>query len=351
MNTALFHNPARILIVYKSPQADNPSACHAGLGVTAANMAEVLNEHGIHAEAVPVIDGYYIRNGLRANKWPGVTNLIMCAPFFDTAFLRALCTEFPRVQFAVTFHSNVGFLGVDNWSTGVLGEQLALQDHIANFRVAGNCEKFCEAVREAFCTDCSLLPNLYFLHGPIERKRPLWSHGEPLRIGAFGATRVLKNLPTAAWAAQILANQLNADVEFWVSSGRAEGAGSGNVIAGIHQLYRHNAARIRLVEAPWADWLEFRRRTVRRMHLMLQPSFTESFNGVTADGIAEGVPSVVGKAIDWVPSKWIANPDDAVDIARAARGLLRDKNAARDGYRALAKHNDCAIKAWRSFLG
>ncbi len=29
------------------------------------------------------------------------------------------------------------------------------------------------------------------------------------------------------------------------------------------------------------------------MHLLLQPSYTESFNMVTADGVAEGVASVV----------------------------------------------------------
>jgi glycosyltransferase involved in cell wall biosynthesis len=86
------------------------------------------------------------------------------------------------------------------------------------------------------------------------------------------------------------------------------------------------------------------------MNLLLQPSFTESFNGVTADGIAEGVPSVVGPAIDWVPGNWIVNPDDAVEVAEAGMRLLGDRGAARAGYEALSAHNRDAIASWRRFL-
>lgn len=338
----------KILVCWKDPRVDSPVACHAGLGVTARNAVEVLVEHGLDAIAAPVVDGYYIRDSLRAAKWGEVTHVVMCAPFFDTAFLEALVTEFPAIQFVVVFHSNVGFLGVDTWSTGILGEQLALYHRRSNFRVAGNSAKFCRAVRLAFGSECAELPNLYFLHGPIERKRAVWSGG-PIRIGAFGATRVLKNLPTAAWAAAIVGRVLGQPVQFFISEGRAEGSGSQSVVSSIRRLYAHTPG-VELVEAPWAPWLQFRMDTVRRMHLLMQPSFTESFNGVTADGIAEGVPSVVGEAIDWVPSSWIANPDDAEDVACVAAALLRDKHAPRDGYRALARHNEDAIAAWKRFL-
>lgn len=340
--------PINILIAHKNPKADNPSACHVGLGVTALNTAETLREHGIQAESLPVIDGYYLRDKLRTPERVGVTHVILCAPFFDTAFLMALCAEFPRIRFAVVFHSNVGFLGVDNWSTGILCEQIAAMAKLKNFGVAGNSQKFCDAVTAMLDAPCDLLPNLYFLHGPIERKRALWNGGK-LRIGAFGATRVLKNLPTAAWAAAIIARRLGAQVELWVSAGREEGNGAGSVLAGIRKLFAGQPS-ISLMESPWSDWLDFRRSTVRPMHLLLQPSFTESFNGVTADGVAEGVPSVVGHAIDWVPSNWIANADDAVAIADAGISLLRDRNAARDGYQALASHNNRAVAQWRAYL-
>jgi hypothetical protein len=341
----------KLLLAWKNPQVDNPTACHQGLGVTAGNAAQVLSDAGIDVTPRPVADGYYLRDNLRAGTWGAITDVVMCAPFFDSPFLGQLLGEFPHVRFVIVFHSNAGFLGVDKWSTQVLGEQIALQARYNNFVIAANCAKFANTVEQAFRAPCLLLPNLYFLHGPIQRQRALWTPAAgPLRIGAFGATRVMKNLPTAAWAAQILAQKLGAPVEFHISEGRSEGSGSGAVVDGIKALYSHQAAPVTLVEQQWSGWHSFRQDVVRPMHIMFQPSFTESFNGVTADGIAEGVASVVGEAIDWVPPNWIANADDAGDIARIALALLKDRNAASDGYKALAAHNRDALAAWRKYL-
>jgi hypothetical protein len=86
------------------------------------------------------------------------------------------------------------------------------------------------------------------------------------------------------------------------------------------------------------------------MNVLLQPSFTESFNLVTADGIAVGVPTVVSDAIDWVPPSWVAHADDGRDIARVAEMLLRDRNAARDGRCALEQYVARGVDLWRAFL-
>ena len=88
------------------------------------------------------------------------------------------------------------------------------------------------------------------------------------------------------------------------------------------------------------------------MHLVFQVSFTESFNVVTADAIAEGVPVVVGSAIDWVPRHWIANPDDALDVARVADTLLRDHTSPDEGRKALLSYVDSAwSQGWKPLLG
>ncbi len=335
----------RTIIAFKNPKADNPQACHVGLGVTAGNAADVLVERGFQAEAIPVVDGYYLRNKLRANAWPGLTHVVFCAPYIDTPFLESLCREFRAIRFAVVFHSNVGFLQADKWAVKVMREQMELERRIPNFHLAGNCRKFCQAVQSAYGAPCTLLPNLYFLHGPIERQRALWT-GPELHIGIFGATRILKNLMTAAWASLQIGRDLNAITKIHLSTGREEG-GAG-VMQSVQEMCS-GLSRVELIQEPWLPWLEFRR-VMRRMHLLMQPSFTESFNGVTADGIAEGVPSVVSPAINWVPPSWIANPDSATEIAAAGKRLLRDRNAPRDGYRALVRHNDRSLQAWKQYL-
>jgi hypothetical protein len=86
------------------------------------------------------------------------------------------------------------------------------------------------------------------------------------------------------------------------------------------------------------------------MHLLMQPSYTESFNMVTADGIAEGVASVVSEAINWAPDHWKAPTDDVQQIARVARYLLGDPHAPEDGFAALQRHNREGLEAWKAFL-
>jgi hypothetical protein len=151
---------------------------------------------------------------------------------------------------------------------------------------------------------------------------------------------------TAAGAALEIANAKRADLEFWISSGRNEGAGC--VVDAVRQML-NGLPHVKLVENGWQTWPQFRQ-TVRHMHLLLQPSYTESFNVVTADGVAEGVPSVVSEAIAWAPDSWKAPVDDAHAMAQVGLKLLGSRWAPRRGLAALKAHNKTALAAWNSFL-
>jgi len=71
---------------------------------------------------------------------------------------------------------------------------------------------------------------------------------------------------------------------------------------------------------------------------------------VTADGIAQGVASVVSDAIAWAPRSWQAATDDACDIANKAVALLHDPAAVQQGITALEAHNATALLMWERFL-
>ncbi len=71
---------------------------------------------------------------------------------------------------------------------------------------------------------------------------------------------------------------------------------------------------------------------------------------VVADGVAEGVASVVSEAIDWAPSDWQANVDDVGDVARVARRLLHDHQAVQDGQDALKQYVKTGSQAWECHL-
>ena len=163
--------------------------------------------------------------------------------------------------------------------------------------------------------------------------------GGTLRVGVFGATRALKNLMTASGAALQIANTMRAELELWTLLRSQRGA------ARYWKLFGRCWAACRT--SGWSrtggkTWPQFRQ-TVRHMHLLMQPSYTESFNVVTADGIAEDVPSVVSDAIEWAPDSWKAPADDACAMAEVGRKLIRSRRAAAQGLSALKSHNRMAL--------
>jgi hypothetical protein len=334
-----------ILLAFKNPNVDNPNACHVGMGVTASNATMALRESRIQADAAPVANGEYLWKKL-STDWKEKTHIVLCAPYIDAPFLSRMVAAFPNQQFALVYHSNLGFLSVDRFAAVSLPEFVALDRQHQNFTVAANCKELSEAMSGATGSVFTYLPNLYHLPGTVRRQRPRWSAGMPLQVGLFGAARVLKNWLTAGTATMILQRHLNTEVYLHVSQGRDEGAGSTR--DSLNSLLQLNG-RVHLVEVPWLSADDFGR-YLFGMDLMLQPSFTETFNNVTADGMARGVPSVVSDAIDWAPESWIAKADSATDIATVARRVLNDKHATKKGWQALDTYNTAAMQAWKRWL-
>lgn len=331
----------KLVLAYKNFGAIR-NISHIGLGVSALNTSKVLRR-GIQTEVWPITHASELRARLLADP---ATHVVISAPWIPSAELQALTVAFPDKRFAMNCHSNVGFLQADVNGVRLVREAMEVELGTHNFHLAGNSSKFCKWVEAAFGGPCTYLPNLYYLENDCAPRRQAYSGGT-LRIGAFGAMRPLKNFLSAAGAAVQLAREMRCDAELWVSAGRAEGGGetvaraARAMLSGVHNL--------RLVENGWESWPKFRQ-TVGHMHLLLQPSYTESFNMVTADGIAEGVPSVVSEAIDWAPRHWQAPADDVIEIARTGRYLLFDPLAATDGFAALSAHNERGFKRWMHFL-
>lgn len=327
---------------------------HIGLGVSGVNTCSVLMRCGIQAESLPLTNVGDLYRFLEVDNtitWPNhvpVSHVVISAPWVDTHAYRHLCERYPDVIFTVLSHSNVGFLQADPKGVRLIREAAELQAYFPNFRLAGNCIEFCNWVRKSYSQPCWLLPNLYNLgDNPTVPVKPLWHPGEVLRIGSFGAVRPLKNTMTAAGAALQISTEFKTPVEFWISANRAEGGGDG-VLNAIYEMLQ--GTNVTIVPSPWQPWPDFRT-TMQKMHLHMQPSYTESFNITVADAISVGVPSVVSPAIAWVPKSWQADPDDAGDMVRVGKALLADKAAVIDGFNALQKYITYGAEDWKMFLG
>ena len=331
-----------LALVYKN-FATPIGVSHIGLGVSALNTAKVLRARRNRVLIWPVKDFSGFLQNLHAN--PHVTHVNVSAPWFPTMDLAKLAYDNPEIFFSVCSHSNVGFLQADTRALKLIREELDLEQNSFNFRTAGNSLRYCDWIAKTYRRPCVYLPNLYYLDHLSGKPNRIFGDGS-LRIGAFGATRPLKNLMAAGAAALTIGQDLRVPLEFWISGGRPDG-GHG-VVTALREMYA-GLPDARLVENVWQQWSDFRR-TIASMHLLLQPSYTESFNVVTADGVAEGVPSVVSEAIDWAPRHWKADVDDPLDIARVGRQLLVDPQASRDGLTALQAHNTQGIAAWENWI-
>lgn len=363
----------RLVFVYKNFAASK-GISHIGLGVAVENTSRVLRRSGFHAEVWPITSARELELRLLwAQKVPvtqpfpkdvaalelaltklpataqtdtPVTHIVVSAPWIPTLDLAKIASDHPEVAFAVTSHSNVGFLQADANGVKLIRQAIELQRSLRNFSIAGNSQRFCDWLSSAYHTTCEFLPNLYDVAGFQTHYKPKWS-GDSLLIGCFGAIRPLKNTMTAAAAALEMAARLNVRLEFWVSGGRAEGGGQ-TVLNAVHEMLDGEPG-VQIKENNWQSWAGFRR-TVREMDLLLQPSYTESFNMVTADGIAEGVPSVVSEAIDWAPDAWKCDADDALDVANKGIALLHDQRAAFNGQQALAQFVKSGVQSWSDYL-
>lgn len=337
---------SRVVLAYKNFAA-NRNISHIGLGVAGINTAKVLRSAGIVATVVPILSAADLHTQLAEQP---ASHVIISAPWIPTADLQRLSTQHTETRFVVNCHSNIGFLQADRNGVKLIRECIELELATHNVHLAGNCKRFCTWVHSGFGRPCAWLPNLYYLDehsGHAIHPQPI-GHSGPLRIGIFGATRPLKNLMSATAAALEISRSLRLPLELWLSAGRAEGGGQ-TVLDAVREMLA-GLPNVNLKLNGWQTWPQFRQ-TVGHMHLLLQPSYTESFNMVTADGIAEGVPSVVSDAIDWAPQHWKAEVDDAIAIARVGRQLLHDPHAAREGLRALKAYVSAGLCAYREFLG
>lgn len=339
----------RVILCSKNFAA-NKNISHIGLGVSALNTCKTLIQEGIPCEVWQIVSAAELTSRLQRDeskkpKTP-ITHIVISAPWILTKDLELLCHQYPSIHFAVNCHSNVGFLQADPNGMKLLREGLDLEMAVPNFSLSANSKKMAHWIEDAYKNPCAVLPNLYFLNGMDKHHRPLY-HGGVLRLGCFGAIRPQKNLASAVAAGIEISYELKAPTEIWISSGRSEGGGN-TILSTVREMVR-GLPTVSLRESGWQSWPSFRS-LVGSMHLLLQPSYTESFNMVSADGIAEGVATVVSDAIDWVPSSWIAHADDVFSIAHVGRMLLHNHHAAKEGLQALESYVKNGIFHWKDYL-
>jgi hypothetical protein len=333
-----------VLILFRSVHARENPHCAVGLGVTALHTVRVLRRNGIAARSYGVTTPDHVVERLLGQ--PETTHCVLEAPWIPTTTMRELLARFPGVHFIVRSHSQIGFLQVEPPAIRILRELLELEDHALNVSIAANSEHLSNFFERAYAGRCLHLPNLYDVERTHRPRRHRHDH-RLLRISSFGATRLLKNHPTGAAAALMLARARHCDLEFHMNAD-TEGHGGLAIIDAVRVMF-DGLAWAKLVVDPWRDWGSFRR-VAGHMDLAMQLSMTETFNVTSADSVCEGVPCVVTPVVEWAPAHWKVGTDDVESAARVGGHLLEKEDAAAEGLASLRAHVEQSMRTWRSIL-
>ena len=331
--------PVEVLSVYYKTKSD----VSIGLGVNAQTTAGVLNLSGMRSESIAVSGVEELMGLLSTESPPKLVSIEGCWLAPDD--MVALAAENYRTHFTMRCHSQLAFLQIEPDSIGRLHDVATYSKKYGNIKLSGNSRRFTDWAD--FAWDCKswYLPNLYPTNNLTEPKPR--GQGGAIKIGVFGRMRHQKHHCTSAGAAALIARELGMPVIMYVNKDDRT-SGGGSIMSAVRQVVS-GIPNLTLNELDWQSAADFRKK-VADMDVCFQLSASETFNMVTADAAAFGVPTVVGEAIDWVPKDWIAPVDNPVAAAKVAIRLLRDPTAGRAAQLALLEHAARADEAWKLVL-
>jgi glycosyltransferase involved in cell wall biosynthesis len=338
----------RVIFVVHHNEPKLPGS-DSGLGITVNCTMRVLRREGVDAETWSVQTVEQLFHRLEKDQWASVrpiTHVVINTPnFANPSQFAQLAQQWPKTDFIMLAHTGLAYLCIDDHGPRKIRELLHLQRAVPNIKVAGNNPRF-----EWFGIYGQmplLLPNLYDVESFVAPVSHRANH-DPLRIGSFGENRPWKNQSLAAMAALAIARRMGVRLELYVNADRWE------------QTWPYSQARQELFDGlpwasitkvPWDTWSRFRE-IVGTMDLCIHPSYDETFCVVCADGIAEGVPSVVTGAMEWAPRSWqCSEPYDPMNIATVGMALLHSRDmAVHDGRVALTSFVKSGVMRWLEYL-
>ena len=255
----------------------------------------------------------------------------------------------PGVKWIIRCHSELPFLAQEGiamkWVKGYLSRDVSISGN--SKRINDELQLLASAM--GYKSDNSFIPLLpnqypnYFDY--LVTERPITS---PINVACFGAVRPLKNHLLQAVAAIKFAKDHKVKLNFHINSNRIESGGS-NTLKNLRELFEGLPDQYNLVEHPWLPRPEFIQ-LLNQMTILLQVSFSETFNIVTADALSAGIPVVVSNEISWVNSPK-ANPTSVNDIVEKMEYIIhRSKKCVESDRRGLLDYLEMSKNYWLTYL-
>lgn len=319
----------------------SPSKTSYGLINSASHIATYLEGVGFECKVVTVVDGNSIDREVHHFR-PDI--VIIEALWVTAAKLRELMElhRHKNAKWIVRIHSNIGYLSAESQSLKILNEYIKISDRLT---IALNNKEFTEALSGAMNFKFTYLPNIITF---IESEDDYSEEKYFMKIGCFGALRLLKNQCFQAICAIRAADELGKKLYFHITpSVEAE---HDPILANLQELFRND--KHELVVHKWMPNNRFMT-LIKRMDIGMQLSFTESFNIVASDFVNNNKLILVSEAIDWMPNRMQSSTTDFEEIVKKLIFLYQSRNSKflkNMARKALFDYNTGAMYEWERFL-
>jgi len=315
----------------------------------------MLNRNHIEAKLVEVIDNNCIDREVFNYK---PTDVIIEGLWVVPEKFEVLTKLHPTVKWNIRLHSDLPFLA----NEGIAMQWITDYVKFPSVSISTNSPRMLDELTflldlQNYWSDEELREKVYYtpnyympaIVSPADKLSI--DYRDYIDVACFGAIRPLKNQLLQAIAALKFADDLGKNLNFHVNVGRVENKGD-PVLRNLIDLFDSVSAQGHtLVMHQWTTHDKFIE-IVRNMDIGLQVSFTETFNIVSADLVACGVPIVVSKEVNWaVPPH--ADPTDSNDIARKMKLVWEFKRwdcmnlNASANLDALKEYSRKSIKIWK----
>lgn len=222
----------------------------------------------------------------------------------------------PNVKWIIRNHSALSFMAED----GIIIEWSMKYLFHKNVYLASNHKKTYEDMKfiSNYCgldhTKVLYLPNYYPIEKIVKKTHPRFKHDNEVHIGCFGANRSLKNQLIQAYASIRYARAIGRKLYFHING---DINSQNPILKNMISLFDF-ALDAELVIHPWMNHNDFYN-LCGKMDVGLQLSFTETFNIVIADLVANDIPVVVSDEITWVSKFCKTNPLNVSNIIKTLK--------------------------------
>lgn len=326
----------------------------SGLFNSAKMVVEMLEKEGVPVKLVHVIDNSFIHRELVEFK----ADIVVIEAFwvvpekFDE--LRQVC---PNVKFVIRNHSETPFLAQE----GIAFDWMLKYFDKPNVIMTSNAARMHRETRLLYSLShpgadevsirrkVAYLPNYYTIDS-APNEHYVCDDNEVINIGCFGAIRPLKNQLLQAIAALEFTDRIGKRLRFHVNGKRVEMNGD-QVMKNLRLLFSHFPQH-ELVEHPWMSHSEFKK-LVASMDIMMQVSFSETFNIVAADAVSQGVLTITSPEVAWSDEDVQSDPTSSRDIANVmddAWATKLEDPCWNPSLHGLHEYNKKSVKEWLHFL-